>query len=133
MKKKQIEEMSNHIQNAVDGCSTYWSSLIAEYLYNAGYRKQEWISVKDRMPEEKLEKITYASQDIATGEIVESEERMSYVSEIVAVLDYRHLGEGEFDLVPDYDVTYNGQWGYNMCVKYWMPLPEIPKMKGGAE
>lgn len=39
-KEKQIiDEMSYEIQNAVNGCSSYWSGLIAERLYNAGYRK----------------------------------------------------------------------------------------------
>ena len=44
--KQQIAELSDEIQNAVNGCSSYWSGLIAESLYNADYRKQsegEWI------------------------------------------------------------------------------------------
>lgn len=45
-KEKQIEEMSTQIRDAVNGCSSYWSRLIAEHLYEEGYRKQsegEWI------------------------------------------------------------------------------------------
>ena len=45
-KEKQIEEMSAEIREAVNGCSSYWRGLIAEHLYNAGYRKQsegEWV------------------------------------------------------------------------------------------
>ena len=40
-----IEEMSAEIQEAVNGCSSYWSGLIAEHLHEQGYRKQsegEW-------------------------------------------------------------------------------------------
>lgn len=38
-KEKQIEEMSAEIREAVNGCSSYWSGLIAEHLYEQGYRK----------------------------------------------------------------------------------------------
>ena len=38
-KEKQIEEMASEIQKAVDGCASFWSRLIAEHLYNVGYRK----------------------------------------------------------------------------------------------
>lgn len=44
-KEKQIEEMSDEIREAVNGCSSYWSGLIAEHLYEQGYCKQsegEW-------------------------------------------------------------------------------------------
>ena len=44
-REKQIEEMSTEIREAVNGCSSYWSGLIAEHLYEQGYRKQsegEW-------------------------------------------------------------------------------------------
>ena len=43
---QQIEEMSLNIQDAVGGCSSYWSRTIAERLFGLGYRKQsegEWI------------------------------------------------------------------------------------------
>lgn len=39
-REKQIEEMSNEIREAVNGCSSYWSGLIAGHLYEQGYRKQ---------------------------------------------------------------------------------------------
>ncbi len=48
MSKEQIEEMSAEIREAVNGCSSYWSGLIAERLYSAGYRKQsegEWETI----------------------------------------------------------------------------------------
>ena len=43
---KQVEELRLNIQDAVGGCSSYWSKLIAERLFGLGYRKQsegEWI------------------------------------------------------------------------------------------
>lgn len=39
-KEKQIEEMDAVIRDAVNGCSSYWSGLIADALYEEGYRKQ---------------------------------------------------------------------------------------------
>lgn len=38
--KKQIEEMNAEIREAVNGCSSYWSGLIAEHLYEQGWRRQ---------------------------------------------------------------------------------------------
>lgn len=35
-----IDEMSAEIQEAVNGCASYWSGLIAEHLHEQGYRKQ---------------------------------------------------------------------------------------------
>ena len=72
----------------------------AQILYNAGYRKQEWISVEERLPELYTYVITY---DTVSGDV-----------QIDSV-----LSNGEFVI------------GYN--VTHWMPLPEAPKMKGGAE
>lgn len=48
-KEKQIEEMDIVIRDTVNGCSSYWSGLIANALYDAGYRKQSeghWEIVK---------------------------------------------------------------------------------------
>lgn len=55
---KQIEEMAKIIDGIEDNAYTMAygfeaeadSEKIAEALYNAGYRKQEWISVEDRLP-----------------------------------------------------------------------------------
>ena len=37
---EQIEEMSLNIQDAVGGCSSYWSRTIAEKLFGLGYHRQ---------------------------------------------------------------------------------------------
>ena len=53
--KEQIEEMVKDLDAiySTDFKDDYESGLmdIAERLYNAGYRKQEWIRLKDRLPE----------------------------------------------------------------------------------
>lgn len=67
------------------------------------YRKQEWISVEERLPER-------------TGKyLVFTYNRRLYIG---VFIDHYCDGIAQFD---DYKVTH------------WMPLPEAPKMKGGAE
>ena len=64
-------------------------------LVNAGYRKQEWISVDERLPEAKGACIACRFD--------------GYV--------YKTFFLGTFP----------------KTITHWMPLPEAPKMKGGAE
>ena len=55
--KQIIEEMANdlaqHCPDLVENCCGASScvSCIVRFLHNAGYRKQEWISVDERLPE----------------------------------------------------------------------------------
>ncbi|MBR5594025.1 MAG: DUF551 domain-containing protein [Bacteroidaceae bacterium] len=58
--KKQIEEMATVLQNAINVKKGYISMRgLAEALYNAGYRKQEWISVEEMLPEDSMTVITF--------------------------------------------------------------------------
>lgn len=67
MDKKQTEEMAKIICPSYGDkeCykSCFYSDCIAEVqseeLYNAGYHKPEWISVEDRLPENKVNCIVY--------------------------------------------------------------------------
>lgn len=81
------------------------SREVAEKIYNAGYSKQEWISVDERLPETR-ETILYFN-----GEWVDA----CYF-------------DGDNFMTLD---TYESSIVDN--VTHWMPLPEPPKMKGGAE
>ena len=72
----------------------------AEALYNAGYRKQEWISVDERLPEREG-KYLVATFDRRVG--------------IGNLIDYYCDGDLSFD---------------NYKVTHWMPLPEPPKKGG---
>jgi hypothetical protein len=152
----QIEEMAkilidyknkNHIM-----ASTVILADYAEELYNAGYRKQEWISVEERLPEEneyvliwvgnvqvaRIEKgITEQDrQKMVNGEI---EDRIEYgwsLSTGLMPLKRSRLYKG-CDVQGNNRVPYcwkaNGgpmEW-FGQNVTHWMPLPEPPKIKGG--
>ena len=112
--KEQIEEMAKIIHGYCKGncancfpeaCGDY---LGAEALYNAGYRKQEWISVEDRLPDNGLERVlVFLRDDDFT----------------------KPIGENKIDT----DRYLDGKWvRWGRFVTHWMPLPEPPKMKGGA-
>ena len=84
----------------------YWGSgtseEIADHLIDNGVTVQEWISVDDRLPEEKVNCIVHYKHAYCDND------------------DYWAIGmcfyDGEkFQLAPAYKVTH------------WMPLPERPK------
>jgi hypothetical protein len=52
-KEKQIEEMAQKLTDAFnDKRGKVSMKDLAEVLHNSGYRKSEWISVEDRLPDE---------------------------------------------------------------------------------
>ena len=116
-REKQIEEMGKLCPfyeegkcNLLDGARCDFDCDMcdfAETLYNAGYRKQEWISVDERLPEDYGDVICHT--------------RKGSIWQLTYNPKYR-LFNVSCDNVED-----------AMDVDYWMPLPEPPKMKGGAE
>ena len=101
----QVEEMAKYLcldynENCHKECNSSHDCYV-EYdvrtLYNAGYRKQEWISVEERLPE-RVGKYLVATFDRRVG--------------IGNLIDYYCDGELSFD---SYKVTH------------WMPIPEPPK------
>ena len=129
MKEKQVEEMAKDVWKASCAgndlkCNTCEHSgllnneyscldfVMAEGLYNAGYRKQEWISVEERLPEESGAYLAHTAL------------------RNISVLDYsaRHELFYSFD-----SYSTDMAESFAIGVTHWMPLPEPPKMKGGAE
>lgn len=114
MRNKQIKEMAKVI-DAMEGGNAYIECFdnafadadkIAEVLYNAGYRKQEWISVDERLPDEDVRVLVWLREPSAILRFV------------------------QFDT----DRIVDGRWvRWNNHITHWMPLPEPPMMKGGAE
>ena len=110
----QVEEMIEYLNNTINvernsyfgkGCITL-PLIEADKILDIlkGYRKQEWISVDERLPEREGKYLVCT----ANG----------------------NIGVGNF-------IDYYGK-GTHLCfdcwvVTHWMPLPEAPKMKGGAE
>ena len=141
-KEKQIEEMaailletsrqdSNGRNNSKD-YTAFDADTIFKYgcdrlngataLYNAGYRKQsestmsqvkqgEWISVDERLPDKRQEVLAY---------------RGDFNGDMMNV--YTYLGSANWED----DYGYRGSTEHE-GITHWMPLPEPPKMKGGAE
>ena len=94
----------------VDGEPCYWECM-ANAIINNGYRKQEWISVAERLPEESGYYLTYHNG-------------------VTSALEYsvRHK---LFNAADDLPEAFSKE--HSLTVSHWMPLPEAPKMKGGAE
>ena len=103
-KEKQIEEMTETINELYGADAMYYgvdSYGIATALYNADYRKQEWISVEDRLPTYKDGKVLiYTAYGISIGEKTVSN-------------------------------RWRGDNAIPKQITHWMPLPEAPKMEGG--
>lgn len=103
-KEKQIIEIKECI-DAVYGADCAYFDVdgfaIANEIYNAGYRKQEWISVDEALPERNGRYLTHCN--------IEGQS-------LVCILHYCKVGE------------FN-----EGTITHWMPLPDAPKMKGGAE
>lgn len=78
-------------------------------LYKMGYRKQEWISVDERLPEVATDVLVItASGSFKVG-------RCNIYHNGTLVLWMTNDGLGE------------------RAITHWMPLPEAPKMKGGEQ
>ena len=118
--KQQIEEMAiticrkRHACSLKDGescrkCDQHERCLyqdIAYALYQECYRKQEWISVEDRLPEEKVNCLVHYKHAYCDND------------------GYWNIGVSFYD-------GHEFHIGLEYKVTHWMPLPEAPKMKGG--
>lgn len=79
----------------------------------------EWISVDERLPEPSVECLVTAK--VGNRMVVDLGER-------VLCFDYRTM-EHHYE----WAITNDWDEGEGCEITHWMPLPEAPKMKGGAE
>lgn len=84
----------------------------AHCLQMEGYHKQEWISGEERLPEESGEYLCYSKTGICEVWFYSSEHK-------------------RFSCYDGQDKEFVER--YSIEVSHWMPLPEAPKQKGGAE
>lgn len=125
---------------------------IATRIYKAGYRKQEWISVEERLPEENVYVLIAVENSIQVariikgiseekrekmknGELPDSEETCFAADKIITLRRSQLYRSGDVwgnNLVPYYWKANGGpmEW-FGQNITHWMPLPEPPKMKGG--
>ena len=131
IKEKQIEEMSADICRVKHNCNDVCNPIntcnalkYARRAYEAGYRKQEWISVHDRLPEEKeIERSFFDHETLALLDV----EPQLCSDEVLVVV--RAIEENYAFVATD--CTKEGKWlnwqYRDYEVTHWMPLPEPPK------
>lgn len=90
----------------------YWECM-ADAIINNGYRKQEWISVDERLPEDNGDELIVCTEDGFVG-----------AARFTAVIE-----EGFCWMENEGSDFYDGDLIEG--VTHWMPLPKPPKMKGG--
>lgn len=83
--------------------------------------KMEWISVRDRLPEEK-EPVNILLQD---GQVFRGEIRESIL--LPEWWYYYDAGDTDMDILGHIYSTGDGMWIHDNPVIAWMPLPEPPK------
>ena len=87
-------------------------SEVADHLISNGVTVQEWISVKDRLPDNK-------EHDWVLAQVVEDNGYMH----IPRVMEYRQAKDDWFEETYGWLSKHNGVF----TVTHWMPLPEPPK------
>lgn len=72
-REKQIEEMARVLCGMASSCNkcmfkktNCYEHKEAEAIYNAGYRRQEWISVEERLPEKYQDVLVYRDGYVTT-------------------------------------------------------------------
>ena len=109
------EKLVEIIQNSVGGCARHWAEVIADGLIAQGVTVQEWISVKERLPQENEPVGTLCE----TVQVLLNNGKVSVGWCNRRTKLWYHMGYGEdYFTSNDYDHT---------PVVAWMPLSEPPK------
>ena len=104
--REKLVELLDDMQRSGTGYfgSAIENKKIADYLISNGVTVQEWISVKDRLPEEKANCIVHYKHAYCDYD------------------DYWAIGICFYD-----GEKFQMDWSYK--VTHWMPLPKPPKGK----
>jgi hypothetical protein len=95
-----------------DACIDYLKNSMADHLIANGVTVQEWISVKDRLPDNK-------ENGWVLAQVVEDNGFMH----IPKVMEYRQQINDWFEETYGWLSEHNGAF----TVTHWMPLPQPPK------
>ena len=120
VREKLVELLGDIYLPMMDGHNTIgeyniphkFKEKIADHLISNGVTVQEWISVKDRLPDNK-------EHDWVLAQVVEDNGYMH----IPKVMEYRQLRNDWFEETYGWLSEHNGAF----TVTHWMPLPERPK------
>ena len=110
--EKLVELLDNAIIDSDDNYGFPNTTQVADHLIAHGVTVQEWISVKDRLPDNK-------EHDWVLAQVVEDNGYMH----IPKVMEYRQLRNDWFEETYGWLSEHNGLFS----VTHWMPLPERPK------
>lgn len=131
VEKQAIEEMANDIAEAINhnsavdiirrGLICVNSEGVTRELYDDGYRKQEWISVDEALPENEGEYLVFTKK--------KNIKVMPFFTERNASASV--YGRGFCEWVKGRRTNDYDWWKPVGYITHWMPVPEPPK--GGAE
>ena len=110
--EKLVELLDNAIIDSDDNYGFPNTTQVADHLIAHGVTVQEWISVKDRLPDNK-------EHDWVLAQVVEDNGYMH----IPRVMEYRQAKNDWFEETYGWLSEHNGLFS----VTHWMPLPERPK------
>lgn len=109
---KTPEEMAEDYANSTDSCDVDQEYAFAYKGYLAGYKaaQPQWISVKDRLPEQDVAVLVYGQVLNDPPDIIGVRRRYNGDQE------WKHTWESEDGFIYSED-----------DVTHWMPLPEAPE------
>lgn len=117
--------MEKQMSNDLRECFAEFSfdfDAITEKMVAKGYCKQKWISVEERLPENKGNYMVFTKNGNIKVMLFFTERNPS-----AAI-----YGRGFCEWVRGMRTNDDDWWKPMAYVTHWMPLPEPPKMKGGA-
>ena len=112
VREKLVELLDNAIIDSDDNYGFPNTKQVADHLIAHGVTVQEWISVKDRLPDNK-------EHDWVLAQVVEDNGFMH----IPKVMEYRQSKNDWFEETYGWLSKHNGVF----TVTHWMPLPKPPK------
>ena len=136
--REKLVELCEYLE-ILPCCATYEGQ--AEYLISHGVTVQEWISVKDRLPENGVHVLLCCEIHRYGGEIAGKYVCDGYYAEANKIIaggfpdecdceyseedDEYYLCEGWYEVIKNWD-DYNSVTVEDF-VTHWMPLPQPPK------